>query len=105
MQDGVGIVGVLLQQLNGFSSRRDAQLDLATPSFFFDFLHYQKSTSACANNEAITFPGYLLVYGYRRMSELISELLGRLFLALANFTTINHDVVFIRDAINLNGTK
>ena len=39
------------------------------------------------------------------MSKLVTELLGRLFLALADLTAVNHHVVVAGDAIELEGRE
>jgi hypothetical protein len=44
-------------------------------------------------------------YRKRSVAELLSKFLRRLFLALADFAAINDDIMFVRAAVNLDGTK
>jgi hypothetical protein len=44
-------------------------------------------------------------YRKRSVAELLSKFLRRLFLALADFAAINDDIMFVRAAINRDGTK
>jgi len=60
---------------------------------------------AGSDHGALTFPGYLFLDGQRRVAELIAELLGRLLLAFADFATINHDVVLLGAAVDLDGAE
>jgi len=50
-------------------------------------------------------PGDFLFYRERRVAELFSKFLGRFFLALADFTAIDDDIVLVRAAIDLDGTE
>src|SRR5436189_216283 len=79
MQDRVGFLGLLLQFLDRLGRGKDEQMDLAALGFGLHFFHHRQS-AVCpgADNEALAFPRYLLLDRYRRVSEGVAELLGRL---------------------------
>lgn len=58
-----------------------------------------------ADNQAAAFPGYFFFDGERSVPKVVAELLGRLFLPVADPAGVNNDVVLMRDAIDPDGTK
>src|SRR5207247_7745298 len=79
---------------------------LYSKRLLFDFFHHWKpAVRAGSDHEALTFPGYLFLDGQRRVAELIAELLGGFLLAFENFPAIDHNVVLVGAAVNLNGAK
>ncbi len=71
-----------------------------------DFLHHRQSAvGTCANHELTAFPGYVFPSGQRRVAKLFAKVLGWFFLALADLTTIDHNIVLARSAVNLNGAE
>jgi hypothetical protein len=82
------------------------QLDLAALGLLFDFFHYWKpAVRAGADDEPLTFPRDLFLNRQWGMAELLTEFLGGLFLAFANFAAINDDIVLLGAAVNLNGAE
>jgi len=73
---------------------------LGLPSYVLH--HRQVAVRAGANDKSSAFPRYLFPDGQRRVAELLAESLGGLFLAFANFTPINYDIVLIGAAVNLD---
>jgi hypothetical protein len=63
------------------------------------------SAGSRADDKAPALPGDILLDGERRVAEFLAELLGWLFFALANLSAIDHDVVFVCQAIDANGTE
>src|SRR5207245_3880359 len=106
MEHCIGIFGALLQSLDGFGRRQDQQFNFAVLGLLFDFFHHWKpAVRAGSDHEALTFPGYLFLNGQRRVAELIAELLGGFLLAFANFSAIDHNVVLVCAAVDLERTE
>src|SRR5207245_10408113 len=102
----IGICVALLQSLDGFGRRQDQQFNFAVLGLLFDFFDpWKPAVRAGSDHEALTFPGYLFLDGQRRVAELIAELLGGFLLAFENFPAIDHNVVLVGAAVNLNGAK
>ena len=106
VENGVGLVSVLLQGLDRFSRGKNEQLDSAALGFEFHFFHYRQSTMRPgADHQPPAFPGDRLLDGQRRVSELVSKLLRRLLRPLADLAAINDHVVLVGDAVDPNRTK
>ena len=107
MQDCVGALRALLQHPHRFARRENQQLHLATLSFVLHFIHHrQAAMRSGADDKPHAVPGDVLFNGQRRVPETVAELLGRLFLALADFATINNDdVVLVSRAVDLERTE
>src|SRR5439155_21238581 len=106
MQDRVGFVRLLLQCLDRLNSGKDEQMDLASLGFGLHFFHHgQSAVCPGADNEALAFPRYLLLHGQWRVSEGVAEFFRRLFLALVDLAAIDHHVVFVGAAIDLDGAE
>jgi hypothetical protein len=67
--------------------------------------HRQFAVRAGADNKLPAFPGYFFLDGQRRVSELLAEFLGGFLFALADFATINYDIVLLRAAFDLDGAE
>jgi epsilon-lactone hydrolase len=63
VQDGVGVGGLLLQQLDSSCRRHDYQLDLAALSLTLHLVHHRQRPGARADHQATTLPGYPLIDG------------------------------------------
>src|SRR5215472_1477654 len=106
VEDGVGVLRVLLQHFEGFERRQDEQFNLAVLGLALHFFHYRQSAiGAGADDELTAFPRYLLVNGQGRVSKVVAEFLGPLFLAFAYFPAVNEDVMRVSVAIDLEGAK
>src|ERR671918_2104525 len=105
VQDGIRVGRLPLQEFDGACCRHDDQLDLAALGFTLHLVHHGESTGARTDDQPATIPRYLLLDGQRRMPELGAELLRGLLLALADLAMVDHHVVFIGNAIDLNGSE
>ena len=105
MQDGVRSCGRLLEFLNRLLRRQDHEFDFAARSFFLHLFHDRQSSCAGPDHQALALPGYLLLDGNWRVSEGFTELFGRLLLALADFTAIDHHVVLVGGPVNADRTE
>jgi hypothetical protein len=74
--------------------------------FAFYFLHnWQAAIRSSADHKPLAFPGYLFFDGQRRMPKLVTEFLGRRLLAFADLSALDHHVLFIGAAVDLEGTE
>jgi hypothetical protein len=75
-------------------------------SKLIDFFHHcESAVRAGSDHEALAFPRYLFLDGQRRVAELLAEFLGGLLLALADFAAIDHDIVLVGAAVDLDGAE
>jgi hypothetical protein len=51
------------------------------------------------------FPGYVFFNGKWRVPKLLAELLGCFFLSFRDFPAVDHDIMLIRTAIDLDGAE
>lgn len=85
MKNRVGVFGFALQHLDCVDGGQDKQFDFVTLSFALYSLHDGQSTvCTTADDELVALPGNFLFYRERRVAELFSKFLRRLFLALAD---------------------
>ena len=70
------------------------------------FFHYwQFAVSSGADHKSVAFPRYVLLDRKGRVSEVVSEFFGWLFLAFADLPVVDHDIVFIDAAVDLERTE
>src|SRR5207253_1107086 len=53
----------------------------------------------------MALPGYVFFKGKWRVPELLTELLGRFFLAFGDLPAVDHDIIFVGAPINLYGAE
>jgi hypothetical protein len=105
MQDRVRPFGVHLQGLDGFGRRQYLELDFAAMSLAVHLFHYRQRSGSSADHKSSALPGYLLLYRERCMPKPLTEPFGRFFPALADATTVNHDVILVSRSVNADRTK
>jgi len=106
VKNRVRVFGPALQHLDCVDGGQDKQFDFLTLGFAQYSLHDGQSTvCTSADDNLAASPGDFLFYRERSAVELFSKFLRRLFLALADFTSINDDIMFVRAAIDLDGTE
>src|SRR6516164_1869773 len=106
VQDGVGVVGILLERVYGLGRRKNEQLDSAALGFeLYVFHHRQTTMCAGTDHQPLAFPRDVLFNRQRRVSELVAKLLGRLLLPLADFAAINYHVIVVGGPVDTNRTK
>ena len=106
VKNRVRVFGFALQHLDCVDGGQDKQFDFVTLGFALYSLHDGQSTvCTTADDELMALPGDLLFYRKRRVTELFTKFLRRLFLALADFAAINDDIMFVRAAIDPDGTE
>ena len=105
VQDGVRVTRVLFQFFDCFNRRQDQEFDLAAIGFSLHFLHDRQGAASCADHEACAFPRYLLFERERRVAELLAEFLGRLLVALAHLSAVDHHVMVIGDTVDAEGAE
>ena len=80
--------------------------DIADPSTFgliAHFLHHwQSAVGSGADHQLAALPGNVFLDGKRRVAELVAEFLGGLFLAFPNVAAINHDILVVCVAIEMD---
>lgn len=91
VDDRVGFCAVFLQYLDGPDCRQNQQFDFVTlclaPYFFH---HRQSAVCTGTDDELAAFPEYGLRNGQWRVSKVIAEFLGRLFLAVADLPAVDN---------------
>ncbi len=105
VQDRIGLLWVFLQRLDSFGCRQYGQSDFAAMRFALHLFHDRQVPSARTDHKLPALPGYLLLYRERCMSKFVSEFFGRFFLALADATTVDHDVILISRSVNADRAK
>src|SRR5437879_5524826 len=106
MKHCIGIFGALLQSLDGFGGRHDQQFNLAALGLLFDFFHHWKpAVRTGSDHEALTFPRLSFPRQTAAWAELLAEFLGRFLLALAKFAAIDHNVMLVGAAVDLDGAE
>ena len=71
-----------------------------------DFFHYRQiAVGPGADHQTTALPGYVLFSRERCMAESLAKFLGGFLLSLADFPTIDHHIVLVRDAIDPNQTE
>src|SRR5437660_9075028 len=69
-------------------------------------LHHRQST-VCAgtDHKSVAFPRYVLLNRQGRVSKVLTEFFRWLFLAFADLPMVDHDIVFVGAAVDLEGTE
>src|SRR5437870_2199626 len=75
------------------------------PGFTFHFFHYGQRTGARADHQPAALPGDLFLRGQRRVAESVAVFFGRLLLAFAYLSAVDHYVVLVGHAIDADRTK
>jgi hypothetical protein len=79
---------------------------VAAFGFAFHFLHdWQTAMGSGADDEPLAFPGDLFFEGQGRVAELIAEFLGRGFLAFADFSAVDDNVVLVGAVVDLDSAE
>ena len=102
MKDGVRVFGASIQVFHGFFRWQDNQFDFAPPGLTPNLIHHLQSSGARADYQMTAFPRYLLLQRKRRMTESVPKFLGWFLLALANLSSVDHDIVAVLNAIDPN---
>src|SRR5579864_3522649 len=103
VQDCIGRLGLLFQQLDRFGGGQYHQFDLPAFGFPFHLLHdRQLPMDSGSDNELAAFPRHSFFDRKWRMAKVITKLLGWLLLALAGFSAINHYVMLMDDAVDFD---
>src|ERR1039457_5653373 len=105
MENVIGAFCAPLQEIHGFFRWEDDQFNFAPLSLTSDPIHDRQCSAARADHQAAAFPRYLLVQRERRVTETVPKLLGGFLLAPANFPPVDHDVVGVLNAVDLNSPK
>jgi hypothetical protein len=105
VEDGVGVVVLFLSTWIARSAGSTSNFIFAALGFLLHFLHHWQCTGSGADHELATFPRGLFLDGQRRMAEGGAELFGWFLFALPYVAAIDHDVVFVGDAIDTNRAK
>ena len=94
VEDRVRLFELLSQDLDSFDCRKNDQFDLVALRLAFHFFHDRQSAECTGtDDELAAFPGYVLCDGQWRVSKVIAEFLGRLFLAVADLPAVDDHVV------------
>src|SRR5437867_1244610 len=72
------------------------------PHFFH---HWQSAGSSGADHKSVAFPGYVLLDRQGCVSEVVPEFFRGPFLAFADLPMVDHDIVFIGAAVDLERTE
>src|SRR5437016_1269257 len=69
-------------------------------------LHHRQST-VCAgtDHKSVAFPRYVLLNRQRRVSKVVTEFFRWLFLAFADLPMVDHHIVFVDAAVDLERTE
>ena len=73
MENGVGLLDALIQELHGFFRWEDEQFNFAPPSLTSDLIHDWQCSSARAHHQPTALPRYLLFQRERRVTETVPE--------------------------------
>src|SRR2546430_11956838 len=75
-------------------------------SLALHFFHHRQSTvCAGADHKSVAFPGYVLLDRQGCVSEVVPEFFRWPFLAFADLPMVDHDIVFIGAAVDLERTE
>ncbi len=97
---------ILLDELDGLACRDDEQHYLAAFRLALYFVHHgQLAVRPAPDYKALAFPRDLFFDGQRRVAKLLTESLRRLLLALANFPTVDDEVVLLGGFVNAKRAK
>src|SRR5712692_11194425 len=70
------------------------------------FFHYRQfAVSSGADHKSVAFPRYVLLDRQGRVSEVVPEFFRWLFLPFADLPMVDHDIVFVGAAVDLEGTE
>src|SRR6266481_7243275 len=106
VQDRVRLFELLSQDLDSFDCRQNKQFDLLTPRLAFHFFHHRQSAECTStDDELAALPGYVLRDGQWRVSKVIAEFLGRLFLAVADLSAVDDHIVLVGAVVDAEGAK
>ncbi len=85
---------------------RIKQFDLAPLRLAFHFFHHRQSAECTGtDDELAAFPGYVLRHRQWRVSKVIAEFLGRLFLAVADLPAVDDHIVLVGAVVDAEGAK
>src|SRR6266496_703940 len=106
VKDRVRLFELLSQDLDSFDCRKNKQFDLVTLRFAFHFFHHRQSAECTStDDELAAFPGYVLRDGQWRVSKVIAEFLGGIFLAVADLPAVDNHIVLKGSAVDADGAK
>src|SRR5215471_768251 len=89
------------QFLNGGCRGDDEQFDLATLRLALYFRHYrQLPVGSGTDHQPAALPWNVLLWRQRSMSKVVTEFLGRFFLALANLSAFDDYVVLVSGTVD-----
>src|SRR6266568_9076378 len=95
---------ILLDALDGLACRDDEQFAAFRLALYFVH-HGQLAVRPAPDHKALAFPRDLFFDGQRRVAKLLTESLRRLLLALANFPTVDDEVVLVGGFVNAKRAK
>src|SRR5215472_15041643 len=105
MKKGVGLLGALIQNFQGFFRWEDEQFNFAPLGLTFDLIHDWQCSFACADYQTVTFPRDLFFLRERRVSEGFAELFGSSLLPFTHLASVNDHVIGVLNAIDPNPPK
>src|SRR2546423_3257271 len=106
MQDGVRLFARLSDLLDRLWCGNHKEFDLAGLSLSLNVFHNrQAAVGSSADHQPPAFPGDVLRCRQRRVAVGAAEWLGGLLLSLPYAAAIDHDVVLIGHAVDLDGAE
>src|SRR5438552_15584087 len=106
VKDRVRVFELPSQNLDSFDCRKNTQFDLTALRLAFHIFHDGQSAECTGtDDELVTFPWYVLRDGQWRVSKVITEFLGRLFLAVADLSTVDDDIVLVGAVVDTKRAK
>src|SRR6266581_8584279 len=94
------------EDLDSFDCRQNKQFDLVTLRLAFHFFHHRQSAECTStDDELAALPGYVLRDGQWRVSKVITEFLGRLFLPVADLPAVDDHIVLVGAVVDAEGAK
>src|SRR5271169_4886052 len=105
MKNGIGLFCAPIQELHGFFRWEDNQFHLPPVRLTPNLIHDWQCSGAGTDHQPMAIPRYLLFQRERCVTEIVPELLRLLLLALANLSTVDHDVISVVSAIDPNVPK
>src|SRR6266487_1710814 len=106
VEDRVRLFELLSQDLDSFDCRKNKQFDLVMLRLAFHFFHHRQSAEcASTDDELAAFPRYVLRDGQWRVSKVIAEFLGRLFLTVADLPAVDDHIVLVGAVVIAEGAK
>jgi hypothetical protein len=85
-----------------FNRRQNQQLDLMARGLALYFFHNRQSAVCTgADHKSVASPRYVLLDRQGRVSEVVPEFFRGLFLPFADLPMVDHDIVFVGAAVDL----